>query len=54
MLTYNDGVITKTQIDQFVATWAANNDHNCQNSFNSYQCLMASLSDEAQPVDDLE
>ena len=53
MLMSNYGVVTKTQIDQFVATWITNNDRNCQNCFTSYQCLMALLYDDVQVIANL-
>ena len=54
MLTSNYGIVTKTQIDDFVATWIGNNDHDCQNSFNSSTCLIGSLTEEAQARVNLE
>ena len=54
MLMSNYGVVTKTQIDQFVATWITNHDRNCQNCFTSYQCLMALLYDDVQAIANLE
>ena len=37
MLMMNNG------IDQSVNSWVGNNDQACENSFNSYQCLMSSM-----------
>jgi hypothetical protein len=48
MMTTDYGVITMAQINTHVQTYIANNDRDCQNSFQAFNCLMASLTDGAK------
>jgi hypothetical protein len=48
MMTLDYGLITMEQINAHVATYIANQDRDCQNSFQSFNCLMNSLSEDAK------
>jgi hypothetical protein len=48
MLTTEYGVITMNQVNAHVQTYINNNDRNCQNSFQAFNCAMSSLTDAAK------
>jgi hypothetical protein len=48
MMTVDYGIITMDQVVAHVNTYIQNNDRNCQNSFQAFNCLMATLSEEAK------
>ena len=47
-MTTDYGVIALAQINVHVLTYIALNDRNCQNSFQAFNCFMASLTDGAK------
>ena len=48
MLTTDYGVVSLAQINKHAQGYLPNNDRNCQNAFQAFNCLMNSLDDKAK------